>query len=58
VAIFSGEDSAICLMSVAQLESNDEWPIRCRWVRAEGTAELAMPQIEELTTPLPTPLAA
>jgi hypothetical protein len=27
-------------------------------VRAEGTAELAMPQIEELTTPLPTPLAA
>ena len=40
------------------LEQNDEWQLQHRYMQIEGMVELTIPQLEELTTPLPTPHAA
>jgi transposase-like protein len=58
VGIFPNEDSITRLMGAVLLEANDEWQLQHRYMQAEGMAELATPQLEELTTPLPTPHAA
>ena len=58
VGIFPNEDSIIRLIGAVLLEQNDEWQLQHRYMQVEGMAELATPQIEELTTPLITPHAA
>jgi putative transposase len=58
VGIFPNEDSITRLIGAVLLEQNDEWQLQHRYMQVKGMAELATPQIEELTTPLPTPNAA
>ena len=58
VGIFPNEDSITRLIGAVLLEQNDEWQLQHRYMQAEGMLELATPQLEELTTPLPTPHAA
>ena len=58
VGIFPNEGSIVRLIGAVLLEANDEWQLQHRYMQAEGMAELATPQLEELTTPLSTPHAA
>ncbi|MBP1804959.1 hypothetical protein J2Z33_000796 [Rubellimicrobium aerolatum] len=40
------------------LDANDEWQLQHLYMQIEGMAELAAPQLDELTAPRPTPHAA
>jgi transposase-like protein len=58
VGIFPNEDSIPRLIGAVLLEQNGEWQLQHRYMQVEGMAELAMPALEELSLPLPTPHAA
>ncbi len=45
-------------MDVVLFEQNDEWQLQHRYMQIEGMAELAAPQLDKLTAPLPTVNAA
>jgi hypothetical protein len=52
---FLSEDSITRLIDAVLPEQNDEWQFQHRYMQVEGMLELATPEIEELTTPVPTP---
>ncbi|MBP1805769.1 hypothetical protein J2Z33_001616 [Rubellimicrobium aerolatum] len=55
VGIFPNEDSITRIIGAVLLEANDEWQLQHRYMQIEGMVELVTPQLEEMTTPLPTP---
>ena len=51
---FLSEGGITRLIGAVLLEQNDEWQFQHRYMQVEGMLELATPEIEELTTPVPT----
>ena len=57
VGIFPNEASITRLIGAVLLEQNDEWLLQCRYMQAEGMAELTPPLIDTDPAKLP-PMAA
>jgi putative transposase len=57
VGIFPNEASITRLIGAVLLEQNDEWLLQCRYMQAEGMAELTPPLIDADPAKLP-PMAA
>ena len=57
VGIFPNEASITRLIGAVLLEQNDEWLLQCRYMQAEGMAELIPPLIDTDPAKLP-PMAA
>ena len=55
--IFPNEASITRLIGAVLLEQNDEWLLQCRYMQAEGMAELTPPLIDTDPAKLP-PMAA